>query len=100
MSDQKTQTILTASDQSRINRIFMENTDEHAQFIRIEQGVLRFNTNIGEKATQKACKALMKAGLQHVPGDGKPEFTISGSEGADRVEVKWPLDLEKPLWKK
>lgn len=68
--------------------------------LKLENGNLTFNTHSGELATKRICEALLKAGLQHNPKDKKPEFYLSGSEGASLVNVRWPINDKKPFWNK
>lgn len=66
--------------------------------LRYEDGNIRFTLMAFEDATRAACKALMGAGLQHISDDGKPEFYLSFADGAQRVDVRWPIDDTLPLW--
>jgi len=66
--------------------------------LRIEGGNILFTVLAYEDKVKKACHALMLAGLQHAPDDGQSEFHLSGTEGAKRVDVRWPYDATKPMW--
>ena len=91
---------LSAESKEKIVKICGETNNTLVYNLRIEGNTIRFKTYAGKKRANEACKALLEAGLQSTPDDGKPEFEVSGTEGANRVDVKWFLNPKKALWSK
>jgi len=90
--------MMSTGDISKIQKIVRKAVKETPDNLRVEAGAIRFTMFVGEDKTRKACNALLAAGLQHIAGDGEPEFHLSFTEGAKRVKVRWPYDPELPVW--
>ena len=89
---------ISTGDLAKIQSIIKETTGENPDNLRYENGELLFSMNVGIEKTDEACFALVKAGLQNTPDDGKADYFKSGSTGSSIVNVSWPIDLDKPLW--
>jgi len=87
-------------DLSKITKIIEKNSGQKPIRVYHDGDNLRFKSLAGEKNTEKACQALLAAGLQSTPDDGNPEYYKTGHKGADLVSVRWPLDIGKPIWNK
>ena len=90
--------MLSMEDKAKIAEIVTKEIHSAPTNLRFEDGAIHFDTDFGEAETERACQALLREGLQSTPDDGKPEYYKSGAEGADRVNVRWPFDPERPTW--
>lgn len=90
--------MLSMEDKAKIAEIVTKEIHSAPTNLRFEDGAIRFDTDFGEAETDRACKALLAAGLQHSVDDDKPEYYKSGSEGAIYVAVRWPFDPDRPTW--
>jgi hypothetical protein len=86
------------TDLTKILNIVRDATGETPDDLRYEEGQVRFNLPHDEDMSKIACDALLSAGLQHTPGDGEPEYYRVIGGGTGTIEIKWPVDLERPIW--
>ncbi len=86
------------TDLNKIIKIVRDATGETPDDLRYEDGHVRFNLPHDEDMSKVACDALMTDGLQHVPGDGEPEYHRDVGGGTGIIGVRWPVDLERPVW--
>ena len=89
---------ISTGDFTRIQNLIRAKTGYNPSNLRHWNGAIHFTTQAGEEKTRAACKHLLDHGLQSTPDDGKSEFTMNFTDGADRVDVIWTIDPLKPLW--
>ena len=89
---------MKTSDLTKIFNIVRGATGETPDDLRYEDGHVRFNLPHDEDMSRVACDALLSAGLQHVVGDGIPEYDKIIGGGTGVISVSWPVDLERPVW--
>lgn len=91
--------MLPLKDYERFNSIIVEETGYGPENVRLEDGWLYFETTLGEEKTQDLCLSLMNDhGLQSTPDDGQPEYFLNFAEGAQRVFVRWRIDMDRPIF--
>ena len=69
---------ISTGDLAKIQSIITNVTSEKPSGLDYNGKDITFVSFVGEELTEKACKALLAAGLQSSPGDGIPEYYKSG----------------------
>lgn len=86
------------TDLNKIIKIVRDATGETPDDLCYEDGHVKFNLPHDEDMSKVACDALLSAGLQHVAGDGIPEYNRLIGGGTGEIKISWPVDLERPVW--